>query len=586
MGFDSSINNAIKYLKSYDSEKWNDLIKLIKKTNNANPYDYDKEKDNFYMWEEQCNINFPILYLASIYLFIYAKKRNCDTFLFATRDCCNWYKIFHGLFPNENAHYFHCSRNMFETATANNNPAFRKYVKSLINSNINQTIYIDVHGTGKRVFTYFEKEFKMVPNCLLLSATYKDYSDFPPISKYYKEKRKFCNLVFDASGGPIEMLNYDVIGTLQNYTPKGPIRDELEYSLNLVEPYHECVEYIVNHLDELYLSDDIERKYDLEDLNKIIQKIFKCIRRTKPSISRFIRHIGKHRKNRNNLDPEGNPSQFIRYDNNLLVKSNKPVLTRSINKGIIQNFKNNDDNLENGENIKYKGDNPEDINKNNKILSRLNFDQILSKHTTYGLIWKGTFDNKICVVKMVMLTSGVCSNNSDSINKYFNHNDKAPFRHREFKNRKAMSREAFLNEAKEITFLNHIGLAPKVYGYWICDDMYDVHYGFLVMQKMDYSLKHILLKRPLNKSENKLVNDMIDTMHDKFGVVHRDLKPSNIGVNIDKHGEVVKCLVFDCQKVKHKENVSSREFNRMVKSDWNVYNRHTLKNREEGKEKN
>jgi hypothetical protein len=177
------------------------------------------------MWEEQTGINFPVLYVASIYLYYYAKTKGCDTFLFATRDCCHWHRIFKKLFPKMNTHYFNCSRNMFEQAYTEHNNHFRRYVRSLMKTTPEKVIYIDIHGTCQRVITYFSKEFNIIPQCFLLSSSYRMYTQFPKICQNAYNLGKLLNIVFDARGTPIEMLNFDVIGTLQNYEKQGPIRD-------------------------------------------------------------------------------------------------------------------------------------------------------------------------------------------------------------------------------------------------------------------------------------------------------------------------------------------------------------------------
>src|SRR5205085_2795640 len=105
------------------------LIPIIEKTWKLNPYrqaentpvpkggDTEGEKRSAMMWEEQVTLNFPLLYLASWYVYQYAKERGIKTLLFATRDCCHWVKIFQKMFPDMTAHYFHCSRNLFEKVT-------------------------------------------------------------------------------------------------------------------------------------------------------------------------------------------------------------------------------------------------------------------------------------------------------------------------------------------------------------------------------------------------------------------------------------------------------------------------------------
>jgi len=324
---ESLVDDVIHYIRSSKLNIWSDLTDSIKKASRANPYKITSlsksshrrlgnereglkggppldQYDQYYlMWEEQCAINFPLLYAASIYLYHYATKRGCDTFLFATRDCCHWFKVFKKMFPTVNAHYFHCSRNMFEKATKFGNDHFKSYVTTLLKPSegstplvqLEKTIFVDIHGTAKRAFKYFERQFGAVPHCFLLSATLKNYSLFPSITRRYYEKNKFVNLIFDARGSPIEMLNYDIVGTLQNYNDKGPVRDDMEYSMSRLEAYHTCIDYIVSQLGVID-KDLISNDYDLRQCLSLIKKMYRVILNNKPVISVYIMHPGRHEK--------------------------------------------------------------------------------------------------------------------------------------------------------------------------------------------------------------------------------------------------------------------------------------------------
>ena len=289
----SIMNKTISQLQSYE---FNKLSKFIEYVSQRNFYDYQKEKLKHIMWQEQCCINFPILYLASIYLYIYANNKGCDTLLFASRDCCLFYKVFKCMFPHANSHYFDCSRNMFEISITRKNKPFRNYIESIV-QDIDKTIFIDIHGTGQRVITYFDKEFNKVPYCFLLSARFSSYDKFPKMIQKYINKHRLITLVFNAHGSPIEMLNYDMIGTLQNYDDDdGPIRDKPEYDIDLVRPYHECIDYATNHMKSLNHA-EVASKYKLETLQKLIKKIFHDILDDLPAISKHIHHLGRHAKN-------------------------------------------------------------------------------------------------------------------------------------------------------------------------------------------------------------------------------------------------------------------------------------------------
>ena len=184
---------------------------------------------------------------------------------------------------------------------------------------------------------------------------------------------------------------------------------------------------------------------------------------------------------------------------------------------------------------------------------------------------------------------------------YFEKNDHDPYRHKEFKHRRAISRYAFLNEVTELTHLGLLNLAPKVYGYYFSygaptfptisqilptSNQYipesksnltcvsPIHYGFIVMEKVDGSVKDILRKRALDKSEEKIISEIINQIHQCYGSVHGDLQPSNIGIYLNKKGKIHKACFFDCQKIKHKEKYTPEEFNKLIKKDWKMYHKY------------
>jgi hypothetical protein len=281
-----------KYLNNHG---FTSLSKIISHMYSKNPYNINNkgsEEIKHTMWNEQCYINFPLLYISSIYLYFYAKERKCNKFLFVTRDCCHWYKIFKHLFPNEDVHYFHASRNMLEKAMEVENHPYDTYVNDIIGDDVEQCIFVDIHGTGKRIFSYFDTKYKTVPHYFLLSSTYKKMSSFPDITLL--NSNKFINLLFDIRGSPIEMLNYDVIGTLQNYTIDGPVRDLLEYDIKLINVYHKTINNILKYVEPIDTNPS-RSKYKTNNLKKLIDHLGKFITIDKPIISKHIKHIGKHK---------------------------------------------------------------------------------------------------------------------------------------------------------------------------------------------------------------------------------------------------------------------------------------------------
>lgn len=449
------------------------------------------------MWEEQCFTNFPVLYLASIYLHEYAQKHGCKTFLFATRDCCHWVKIFKKLYPDSDAHYFNCSRNMFENGINNN--AFRQYVRSIVND-VDETIFVDIHGTGRRMFRYFDTEFGDVPHCLMLSATYRNYQQFPEDTYKYYEKGRFVNLIFNARGSPIEMLNYDLVGTLQTYLPEtGPLRDPPEYDLKHVQPYHDCMDELVSRVEP------IDKKFDLGKLQKEISHLYRPIYDKSPVISKWIKHVGNHKKN---------------------------------------------------------------LGVDVDILQNISFEEVISDDTVHGLVWSGIYDDRSCAVKMIKLTSGEKKTKLP--------NENAPFHHQRLVKKSPMTPDAFKKEVKAMTLLSREGLVPKLYGHCIEKKRFDAHYGFIVMERVDGTVKDVILKRTLTSKEHNLVEETIDKLH-KIAV-HGDLKPSNIGTYLNEKGVIQKCCILDCQKVISKDDLRHEEFRRRRRHDWQKYRTHFEEN--------
>lgn len=491
----SSVYKTLQYLESAKSGGWENLIDLIQLIDSDNPY----EEDRSIMWQEQCYINFPILYLTSIYLYFYARQRNCDTFLFATRDCCHLYRVFKKLFPYTNVHYFNCSRLMFESATERENPDFKKYVTSIV-KDVSKTIYIDLHGTGRRVLSYFEKEFKEVPYCFILSIGCSDVNNLPEISQRYDKEGKFFNLISESRGCSIEMINNDLIGTLIDYSPSGPVRNSLEYDEKYVIPYHKCINYFLEHLEPL----NMKGKYFPDEIQNLIGLIYEYIREDIPIIGKYIEHVGRH----------------------------------------------------------------EDPNLHQKLISQITFGELLDNTGVYGVVWNATLNNNPVAVKIISLTSNISSHSSED---EFGSPQLSP---EFFKNHKKMTLEAFLREANHLLNLSNLNLSPLVRGYWI----YNNQYGFIVMNKMNSSLKNILIKRNLNMNESYIIKSFINRMHNK-GIIHGDLKPSNIGVSLNSKGKIVGCKVFDAQKVRQIEDTSTEEFKRFVNRDREMYHRHYEQNR-------
>jgi len=196
---------------------------------------------------------------------------------------------------------------------------------------------------------------------------------------------------------------------------------------------------------------------------------------------------------------------------------------------------------------------------------------------------------------MIMLTTGIhydqhngeyrTSHNrtlsENGASKYFDHNDLRPFHHIDFRHRHSMTPDAFSRELNELIKLGHLGIAPSVYGHCI-EKSFDIHYAFIIMERVDCSLKDIYLVRELHHDEDKIIKKLINKLHKKHGIIHGDLKPSNIGVYLNKDNRIIRGCFFDCQKIKHQSEMSENEFKRKAERDITNFQKHIIKNRKEG----
>lgn len=276
-------NNVYNLLQANDLPE---IATILKKVYKKNPHSKGSSSK---MWKEQCSVNLPILYLSSLYLNKYAKKKNYKHFLFAARDCCHWYKVYSKMYPTSKCTYFRCSRNMFKIASKYPRPYYRDYVEFCIKDN---PVYIDIHGTGAHMIDYFTSTELPIPPCFFLSCGADSYTELPEKSYLQHQKKKLHSLVFNAHGSPIEMLNYDLCGTLNDFDSDGPIFDKMEYSPSLIKPYHDCVEVFVDMLDPNHL----DKKFSPKNIRDIIQYCFKPISEIdqKPCISDYVDHLRKH----------------------------------------------------------------------------------------------------------------------------------------------------------------------------------------------------------------------------------------------------------------------------------------------------
>lgn len=215
------------------------------------------------------------------------------------------------------------------------------------------------------------------------------------------------------------------------------------------------------------------------------------------------------------------------------------------------------------------------------------FKSILSDKTHYGVIWDGMYEDHSCVVKVVVLNTGIHYNkqtgkyyDGDSAEKkvsekkalkVFSRDDTIPYLHTRYIKKKAMDIRTFNHEIKMLKEVAKLRLAPKLYDYWIDNTTSRIHYGIIVMRKLSMTVKDILLKRNLNPDELTYLQDKINKLHN-HRVKHGDLKPSNIGVDCDKTGKIHRIRIIDWAKGDYTNDTD------LFKRDIRTFHGHIIKN--------
>ena len=211
-----------------------DLAFLMRALRLQNPF--APNSPEYLIWNEQCQFNIPLLIQACIHLDQFCQKKKKHRILFTTRDSCLWVQLFRALYPHYQSIDFHTSRHTYRFPS----PSFIEYVKGVCTGD---EVIVDVHGSGcnfQMFFNqYFNKDFiyLTIISCGSVSALNKNF---------------FLNLSHDCQ--KIEMLNYDLIGTLYDIRNGIPLRAEPEYDLSYVRPNHLCIAKCIELLPSFVLN--------------------------------------------------------------------------------------------------------------------------------------------------------------------------------------------------------------------------------------------------------------------------------------------------------------------------------------------
>lgn len=245
----------------YYSKGHKGLANLMRTLRLLNPF---IEKTPFNeIWNEQAQINIPLLILSSLFLNDFCQKFNKNRILFSTRDCCHLFEIFRKLFDNYEAIYFCSSRYVYYHPT----PEYIDYVKSVYSP---QSAIVDGHGSGASCIDFFTKYFNTHP-------------DYVAIISRMNHPNKITRISSNASD-KFERINYDVRGSLINYTKEGPVWLDPEYDLQFIFPAHACIR----------LGTELIKQYQFTEFNQSLFEFFLYELERNICINKYVNHAYSH----------------------------------------------------------------------------------------------------------------------------------------------------------------------------------------------------------------------------------------------------------------------------------------------------
>jgi len=118
--------------------------------------------------------------------------------------------------------------------------------------------------------------------------------------------------------------------------------------------------------------------------------------------------------------------------------------------------------------------------------------------------------------------------------------------------------DEFIQEAEKSEILSSLGIGPEIYGWWICEDVYNdvqgqVRVGAIAMEKFGISLRswiRIYEPGPSRIAKfHELVEDMARVLDDA-GYVYGDLHAGNVMVMLDDQNQVVRVGLVDAAELK------------------------------------
>jgi len=248
----------------------------------ANPIP-DTRPQERHLWLLSCQLNFPLLFLASLHLERYARAAGIRELFFVSRDCLLWHHLYQQLFPECRATYLYTSRKCLLKPTTH----YLEYFRTTWHED---SVIVDLFSTGiswSRLFSRLNTKAR----CFFIGHVdnYAYMQDSLRPDDWLEMHAIFRNSELGAPVNKnVEMLNYaphpvvEDVRLLPGNAPLPILADTLEYDRTLPEAAHQsfraCVQAMPHYPDLLQARTD-----DVTDLIKAFVR-FICADPQMPTI--------------------------------------------------------------------------------------------------------------------------------------------------------------------------------------------------------------------------------------------------------------------------------------------------------------
>jgi hypothetical protein len=228
---------------------WEPLADLAREVRLANPFPMSRPQER-YLWGLSCQLNFPLLFLASLCLERDARAAGASELLFVSRDCLLWHELHRRLFPERRATYLYASRKCLLRPSDT-------YLEYFVSAWRPDSVIVDLFSTGASWTRLFARLGRK-PRCFFIGRI-DDYAYLPEAPR--PDDWLIMTTVFRNSelgmpiGKGVEMLNYAPHASVEDVVclPNGAhlpvLAQALEYDAALPQAARQSFQACVRALE-------------------------------------------------------------------------------------------------------------------------------------------------------------------------------------------------------------------------------------------------------------------------------------------------------------------------------------------------